>query len=270
MPLSEQQPGPYRREFADIPDQEPPEAPRGDVNIPKTPATKLIVLINVAVFLAVGVATFAQRHDLGGFLMNPSDDVLVQWGIDYGPYTLNSEQYWRLLASTFLHANIMHLGFNMYALWWAGQAAENLYGSGKFIFIYLFAGLAASLTSMFFNPNISSLGASGAIFGAFGAFLVFVRWHAASFNKDVVASVTRSIVMLVIINLIWGFSMPHIDNAAHIGGFIFGSVAGVVCVPRDPRSHSWSWRNALSAVALLAMLYFGLQLVIAHFQTQVQ
>ncbi|HEY9793913.1 MAG TPA: rhomboid family intramembrane serine protease [Candidatus Obscuribacterales bacterium] len=268
MHLNEQ-PGPYRREFADIPDQQASEAALRDVNIPKTPATKLIVGINVAVFIAVGIATFGQRHDLNGFAMNPSDNVLSQWGIDYGPYTLNSEQYWRLLASTFLHANIMHIGFNMYAFWDAGRASERLYGSGKFIFIYLFAGIAASLTSMFFNPQIASLGASGAIFGVFGAFLVFLRWHAASFDKAVVASVTRSIVMLVIINLIWGFSMPHIDNAAHIGGFVFGTIAGVVCVPRDARSHAWSWRNALSALALLGMLYFGLQLDIAHFQTQV-
>jgi rhomboid protease GluP len=129
-----------------------------------------------------------------------------------------------------------------------------LYGSSKFLVIYLLAGLGGSVVSLFFSPSIISVGASGAVFGAFGAFLAILKGHASSFEKGALQSIWRSVIFLLAFNLIWGFAHKGIDNSAHIGGFITGVLAGAAVLPINLGDHRWSTQNALWAAFVLIMV----------------
>ena len=122
-----------------------------------------------------------------------------------------------LLTSTFLHASILHLGFNMYALYVIGNQVETFIGKTKFLIIYLVSGINASMLSALLTQGYS-LGASGAIFGLMGCLLYF-GYHYRLYLGSVLLS---QIVPVILLNLFLGFSFSGIDNAAHIGGLIGG------------------------------------------------
>ena len=133
-------------------------------------------------------------------------------------------QYWRLFTAMFLHANLIHLGLNAYALYLFGRTVESELGRLRFALIYLSSGLFASAVSYALSsPNGVAIGASGAIFGVFGAFFAynFRRRHQA-----LAAARIQQMVMLLAINLFLGFSIQGIDWRAHVGGFVGGLAAG--------------------------------------------
>ena len=160
-------------------------------------------------------------------------------------------QYWRLLTVVLVHGSLIHLGFNMYALWIIGPLVEALYGSRRFLGMYLLCGAAGSAVSyafwapgqdggFLFSPVALSVGASGAVFGLFGALLVADRVHKPALTRNA-RNITMQIGVLIAINLVIGFSLPGIDNAAHIGGLIAGAWLGFVLVPRGATLGSfWS------------------------------
>lgn len=127
-------------------------------------------------------------------------------------------EYYRMITSAFAHYDIFHLLFNMYALHVIGAQIESFFGKIKYLIIYLFSAITGSLLSLIFTNGIGSLGASGAIFGLFGALLYF-GYHYRLYLGSVIKS---QIIPLIAINLIYGFMTPNIDNAAHIGGLIGG------------------------------------------------
>lgn len=134
------------------------------------------------------------------------------------PYNIGNE-YYRLITTAFSHYDIFHLLFNMYALYIAGSQIENFFGKAKYIGIYLFSAITASLLSLtFMNEGGGSLGASGAIFGLFGALLVF-GYHYRVYLGNTLRS---QIIPLILFNLALGFLEPGIDNGAHIGGLVGG------------------------------------------------
>lgn len=133
-------------------------------------------------------------------------------------YITHGEPY-RLLTGIFLHANIVHILFNMYALYIIGMQLESFLGKGKFLAVYLLSGLAGSMLSIFMSTGFS-VGASGAIFGLLGSLLYF-GYHYRVYLDTVIKS---QIIPLIIINLLVGL-MPGIDNWAHIGGLIGGVLA---------------------------------------------
>ena len=130
-------------------------------------------------------------------------------------------EYYRLITAAFTHYDFFHFLFNMYALYVIGSQIESFLGKGKYIAIYLFSIITSSLLSLtFLNDNIISLGASGAIFGLFGALLYF-GYH----YRIYLGSVMRSqIIPIVILNLALGFMITGVDNAAHIGGLVGGTL----------------------------------------------
>ncbi len=134
-------------------------------------------------------------------------------------FSIVNGEYYRLITGMFLHANIIHLLFNMYALYVVGMQLESFLGKGKFLAVYLLSGLAGSCLSIFMN-NGYSVGASAAIFGLLGS-LVYFGYHHRVYLETVVKS---QIIPLIIINLLIGL-MPNIDNWAHIGGLIGGVFA---------------------------------------------
>src|SRR5688572_23786845 len=120
--------------------------------------TIALIVLNVALFAAVMVSG-------GGW--DPSPDELTRWGANNGPLTVNG-QWWRLLTATALHANVLHLLLNVVALWYAGRIAEPLFGRTAFLVLYLLSGLGGSVASLWWQPFVTGVGASGAIFGIYG------------------------------------------------------------------------------------------------------
>jgi membrane associated rhomboid family serine protease len=170
--------------------------------------TPIIVAINVVVFAAMAVAT----KKLGQF----TTPELLQWGANFGPLTVNG-QWWRLLTALFIHLSLLHILLNMWALWNVGRLSERLFGGGTLLFLYAFAGVLASLTSIAWDPSLSSVGASGAIFGLFGALLAFLIRQRHQVPPTIVRKHWISTATFVLFNLVSGALQPGIDNTAHVG-----------------------------------------------------
>jgi membrane associated rhomboid family serine protease len=181
--------------------------------------TAAIVALNIAVFVAMAIAT----RKFGQFTVPE----LLAWGANFGPLTVNG-QWWRAFTALFVHFNLLHLALNMWALWNVGRISERLFGTGTLLFIYTATGLLASLSSIAWDPSLSSVGASGAIFGVFGAFLAFLGRQ----RREIPAAILRkhwvSTLAFVLFNLVNGAVQPGIDNAAHVGGLFGGFVLGYI------------------------------------------
>ena len=182
-------------------------------------------------------------------------------------------EYWRLLTVSLVHGSLIHLGFNMYALWIIGPLAEALYGRAMYVAIYLLAALGGSIASYLFNAT-PAVGASGAIFGLFGLVFVSVWVHKPALARQAQA-LTRQIGILIVINLVIGFAPgSNIDYMAHIGGLIVGGYLGFILPPRGAATLSSFWQRPPGedgqkqsrAPALMAaggVLLLGLVLIVA-------
>lgn len=135
---------------------------------------------------------------------------------------IRNGEIWRLITGTFLHGGLIHLFANMYSLYIIGSQLENFLGKKKFLVIYLVSALAGSLMSCIFTDSIS-IGASGAIFGLLGSFLYF-GYHFRIFLGTVMKT---QVIPVILLNLFIGFTLPGIDNAAHVGGLIGGLLASM-------------------------------------------
>jgi rhomboid protease GluP len=161
-------------------------------------------------------------------------------------------EWWRLLTAVFVHGSILHLIFNMYALFIVGPIVEAMYGRPLYLTFYLLCGLAGSIASFLFLAN-PSVGASGAIFGMFGLLAVSTYVHKPALGRQARA-LTGQIVMLIVINLVIGFGVggvfgAQIDNAAHIGGLIAGAWLGLTVVPRGMSTLASFWSTPESGSA---------------------
>lgn len=216
--------------------------------------TVLLVIINVAMLgmmVASGVGLFA-----------PTAAELVPWGANHGPLTLRGE-WWRLITACFVHGGLIHLGFNMYVLWDLGRVTERIYGSLGFLIVYMVAGIGGSFASVMLNPLVTSVGASGAVFGVAGAFLAFLLRNRSRMHPQISAHLRRSLMTFVLFNLVLGFAIPGIDQAAHVGGLVTGFGAGLVASPRvgptGPERAYWAYPLvALTGVLLCALAWSGL------------
>lgn len=171
---------------------------------PKVPIiTYILMAINILIF-AYGLLAIKQ-------------DYLINKFATYGPL-IKGGDYYRLFTGAFLHADIFHLLFNMYALYVIGSQAESFFGKFKYLTIYVFSIFTASLLSMLLNVDSASVGASGAIFGLLGALLYF-GYHYRVYLGNVLV---RQIMPIIVINLMFGFLTPGVDNFGHIGGLIGG------------------------------------------------
>ncbi|MCA1318975.1 rhomboid family intramembrane serine protease [Bacillus tianshenii] len=170
-------------------------------------------------FIAVQVIAFFILEMNGG---SQNTETLIQYGAKFNPLILEGE-WWRFFTPIFLHIGVLHLMLNTLALFYLGTAVERIYGNIRFLFVYLFAGFAGSLASFVFTPSISA-GASGAIFGCFGA-LLFVG---IAYPKVFLRTMGMNILVLIGVNLTIGFAIPGIDNAGHIGGLIGGFLAAAI------------------------------------------
>lgn len=156
------------------------------------------------------------------FLINQaySNDIPICYGMKVNLYISELGEWWRLFTPMLLHGGLMHIVFNMYALRILGVSLEKFYGHWQFLLLYIVSGFAGNVASFVFTVS-PSLGASTAIFGLIGAQGVFAYHNRAVFGK-LAEKALRDIVMLALLNLAIGYSLPGIDNWGHVGGLIGG------------------------------------------------
>jgi rhomboid protease GluP len=206
-----------------------------------TPVTLAIIALNVAVFLVMLLA--------GAGLVQTEPAVHIRFGSNYGPLTWTGEP-WRLITSAFIHFGIIHLAFNMYALY-SGRLTERLLGSTRFALVYLLSALSGSVVSGWWEPLRNSAGASGAIFGVYGALLVFFALRRADIPRDMLRSSGRGALTLCVYSLVLGATNPMVDNACHIGGLLGGALAAFFLVrPVDPAARAVPQPLRLAGVAI--------------------
>ena len=163
-------------------------------------------------------------------------------------------QVWRLLTSAFLHGNILHLLVNMYSLWIIGSQVETYIGKWKFLIIYLLSAIMGSLFSIVFYANTISIGASGALFGLMGSLLYF-GYHYRLYLSN---TLTSQIIPIIALNLLFGFTVPGIDNACHIGGLIGGYLATMIVGLKYKSQKSENINGIIVYLLLVAFLVYAL------------
>ncbi|WP_338524763.1 rhomboid family intramembrane serine protease [Pseudomonas batumici] len=224
---------------------------------PITWITYGLIAVNVLVYLAMcagGVGVMAQNMPM-----------TVKWGTNFGPETLTGG-WWRLVTSVFVHFGLVHLMLNMLTLYQIGRLAERLYGSGRFLMLYLFAGVTGSIVSLLWHPMINSAGASGAIFGVFGGLLVFVVKYRHELPKSIAQQQRASILVLIGYNLLYGFTHPGIDNGAHLGGLLGGVLLGLTLArPLNPTARTKvALESTLFSCALVLAVLIASAYPLAH------
>ena len=184
--------------------------------------TPIILYLNILIWLimvAGGVGAF-----------EPSSLDLLNWGGNLRSSTLGGEP-WRLFTSTFIHGGLIHLALNMYALMQVGALLEIKFGNHRFLLCYVATGILASIASIAFHENIVSVGASGAIFGLFGLLFSLLVTKNIDIPLEARKNLLSSTGIFIVYNLVFGFTIPGIDNAAHIGGLVSGFLIGIAYLP---------------------------------------
>ncbi len=206
------------------------------------PLFTYLILINVLMIFA-----FMEYYGSSTSLLT-----LVEFGAKYDPLIREGE-WWRFFTAIFLHIGVLHLLMNSLALYYLGSAVERIYGTPRFVLIYVLAGIFGSISSFAFNSQVSA-GASGAIFGCFGALLYFGVIHRKLFFRTMGVNV----IVILIINLTLGFSIPMIDNGAHIGGLIGGFLASAILqLPKHKKSIQQLFSFIVTALSITGLLIYG-------------
>ena len=226
-----------------------------DYATPYSLATYALIAANVLVFAMMCMSGVSPK--------DPTVNGLLGWGADFGPKSLGG-QWWRLFTSLFVHIGFLHLLYNMLALVPAGRNLERLVGSLNFLLIYVVAGLGGSLWALYWSPLILSAGASGAVFGVYGALGAVVLVRARAMPPELVASLKKSVIAFVLYNAVYSLR-PGISLAAHAGGLVVGFACGILVARPGPSDEAEPIGDrsaaalALGAILLLAGL-FGLHL----------
>jgi membrane associated rhomboid family serine protease len=209
--------------------------------------TLTLIGINVAVFIITTASGASLLNGSGG----GASSIYAKFALV--PVQVAHGEWWRLFTSAFLHYGIFHIGFNMYALYIIGPPLEAALGRLRYVVLYVLAGVGGALLSVALGPiGEQAAGASGAIFGVFGAFYVVAR------HRNVQ---TNGIVVTIVVNLIFTFAISNIDWRAHVGGLITGGlVAAIYAFAPGAR------RNQLQAagVVILALVMAVGGLLAAH------
>ena len=188
-------------------------------------------------------------------------EVLVDMGALFGPFTVLKGEWWRLLSAMFLHGGMTHLLMNMFSLYIVGRGAETYFDTRSYLSIYFFSGIIGGLVSLYMHPVSVGVGASGAIFGVFGALAGFFLAH-----RDKIASHSKAFMkdfsVIILINLVIGLAIPSIDVSAHIGGLVVGLIGGYM-ISKDPK-----WVLAFNTSMILISIAIGSYLSDLYAQIQ--
>ena len=194
-----------------------------------------LIGLNVLVYLV----TVAQ----GSGINQPGGTLFAKWWLD-APQVADGG-WWRLITAAFLHGSILHIGFNMFVLYAIGSAVEVYLGSLRYLALYLVSGLAGSAGALIATPNGVTVGASGAIFGIFGALLII--------EYQQTGTLAGQAMSLIAINLLISFTVPNISYGGHIGGLI-GGILVTLALSRFGRGHLAYGRPGLIGIAGLVIV----------------
>src|SRR5438552_5187935 len=207
------------------------------------------------VFFAINIAVFVLMALAGG---SGNEPTLMAFGVKSNP-AIAQGQWWRFVTPIFIHIGLLHLLFNSYALWIVGPQVEKLYGGARFVILYVLTGVGGVYGSYAYHPNTISAGASGAIFGLFGVLLVFGLRYRNSIPPFFKRAVGTGVLPIIVINLIIGFTIPAIDNSAHIGGLLAGALLALVIPfqkPGDDTPRIFEIMQ-ISVLALVAVCFYA-------------
>jgi rhomboid protease GluP len=223
----------------------------------EAPVTSALLIANLLMF-GVSWMSLAAAGKGGGLaiLWGVGGEAQYRLGMSLPiQFLMISGEWWRVVTAMFLHGGLIHIGFNMMVLMQFGPALEELYGSGRYLFLYAFTGAFGFLVSSFFG-NVS-LGASGALLGMLGAILAVTGRRGGSYMRELRSRLIGSLVFLFALGLFGGIGM---DNWAHAGGLVSGLILGRIFADHPPMS-AGERRNAallggLAALAILASFAF--------------
>jgi rhomboid protease GluP len=234
---------------------------RGRGDGPLVSMTLLIVAVTSIISLAA--------------LFSSEGDVLYTW-LQLDKPAVAAGEYWRLWTVTLLHGSVLHLAFNMYALWLAGAIVERWYGPWRMLAFYLACAAAGSTASFVFAGDVPSVGASGAIFGLFGVLLTSARFHHPVDRQS--RGLVGQLMFLVVINIVFGLAPgTNVDNAAHLGGLAAGLWLGAIVPPTGVPTLASLWQRptdgaqapgiarAPSSVVALGLVVVGVVVVAGVF-----
>jgi len=203
--------------------------------------------------IAVNTVVYLFSALFSGSIVDMDMHVLVDMGALYGPLVVLKGEWWRLFTAMFLHGGMTHILMNMVSLYIIGQGMEMYFSAKSYLSIYLFSGLIGGLASLYIHPQSVGIGASGAIFGVFGALAGFFIAHRKYLGAHTKAFM-KEFTVIVVINLIFGLSIPAVDVSAHIAGLIVGFISGFL-LSKDPKIIGiYSGLMVLLMLAIMAYL----------------
>lgn len=187
--------------------------------------------------------------------LNPDSSSLINAGANFAPTTIGRGEYWRLIASIFLHAGIFHIGLNLYALIGFGPMAESALGRWRFVFIFFLSGVVGGLSSVLANPTTTSIGCSGANLGIIGALMLSSWLKRAEQSARLSRPQLLLLAIFLLYSLILGLGSTYVDNGAHLGGFITGMLASLLLTTKPANSRVYFFSSApAKALALTAVV----------------
>lgn len=217
--------------------------------------TTALVSVILAIHLALGVVMWGrgQAGWLGVLVLERGPNLLVRCGAMRAP-KIDEGEVWRLVSCVFLHGDGLHILLNAVALWALGRLCEALYGPSRFLWLFLLSGICGACFS-WLGGNLSSVGASGGIFGLMGASIVFGWRYRHRLPEPMSVFLRRKLAPWVVLNLLIGAVIPFIDNLGHTGGLIGGCVLAMIIGNRVvPGEESPPWRRAGMALLSLALM----------------
>ncbi len=212
------------------------------------------------VLIALNVIVFIIEFCASGFSNDISSRVLLDMGAMYAPLITSPADLYRLITPMFLHMDILHLLFNMVALYSVGVTLERILGHGNFLLLYLIGGITGNAvcyaSTMLFNDNALSAGASTSIFGLFvGVVMLAVLFKG---DRQIISSFSRSMLAIIVINIVYTLLVPSVSIAGHLGGAVGGLIAMFIIPSKNLRvSNIVRIIVAILWVAILFLLFYS-------------
>jgi len=216
--------------------------------------TYSIIAINIIIYILSALGSMD--------VMDMDNRVLFDMGALYAPAIVLEGEWWRLFSAMFLHGGMMHIVMNMFSLYIVGRGVEIYFDKLSYLAIYLSSGLIGGVVSIYIHQDSIGIGASGAIFGIFGALAGFFLAHRDRINSQSKAFM-KNFGTIIALNVVIGLAIPSVDMSAHIAGLIVGLVGGYI-LSKKPKS-LWIYSVVILAILIFMGRYLSSQYVSALF-----